>query len=363
MTTAHASFLELYQTYPDVNLALFNALFEGGAAPAPAVRLSQFLSSSDDTAKVLVYLGGAIADPRVMFVHGVFKFAPSLAGASQWDDQVFGLHDDVAGNYRSVTPLAIPNGSFHLAGVVHVPTLTAMDAAWTATLAADPNAVGLGPYTAADADTEPVDTRFVSGIPNQYVELVMTNQGCSPRVFWELVIGQIQADGQEGDCSALVSWARVACSFSATNTNALLGRAPQPFVPDMTFRQRLAAKLDRDVPIPTIAGSNAFPDAATQAITNLCTLQAAKVGKKTVKETKKGLYEVLCKFLSTSDEAEFPLFGLNWLRRRRAIASLCFMASLLQLLRLVTENGRSLPRPWWRLSRRAPTRRAMRTTC
>jgi hypothetical protein len=76
----------------------------------------------------------------------------------------------------------------------------------------------------------------------------------------------------------------------------------------MLFRQRLMTKLDRDVPVPTVAGATAFPDAATQAITNLCTLQAAKVGKKTIKETKKGLFEVLCKFLSTSDEADFPPF-------------------------------------------------------
>jgi hypothetical protein len=303
-----ASYLELYRTYPALNLPLFNAIFEGGAAPAPAIRQNQFLSSSDDTANVLVYLGGSIAAPRVMFAHGVFKFAPSLTGPSQWDDRVFGLHDDLAVNYRSVTPLAFPHGIFNRTGGVRVPTLVAMDAAWTAALAADPDAVGLGPYTAADADAESVNTRFVSGIPNQYVELVMTHQGCTPHEFWETVIGQIRVDGHEGDCSALVNWARVACSFSVANSSVLLGHGPQPFVPDMLFRQRLMTKLDRDVPAPTVAGANAFPDAATQALTNLCTLQAAKVGKKTIKETKKGLFEVLCKFLSTSDEADFPPF-------------------------------------------------------
>ena len=303
-----ATYLDLYRTFPAVNLALFKAIFEGGAAPAPAVRLNQFLSSSDDTAKVLVYLGGTIAAPRVMFVHGVFKFAPSLTGPSQWDDQVFGLHDDLAVNYRSVTPLTFPNGVLNRTRGTHVPTLAAMDAAWTAALAADPDAVGLGPYTAADADAEAVNTRFVSGIPNQYVELVMSNQGCTPHTFWELVVGQIRADGNEGACSALVNWARVACSFSVANSSVLLGHGPQPFVPDMLFRQRLMTKLDRDVPVPTVWGSNAFPDATTQAITNLCTLQAAKVGKKTIKETKKGLFEVLCKFLSTNDEADFPPF-------------------------------------------------------
>ena len=105
-----------------------------------------------------------------------------------------------------------------------------------------------------------------------------------------------------------MNWARVACTFSAANANILLGHAPQPFVPDLLFRQRLMAKLDREVPIAASVGTNAFPDAATQALTNLCTLQAAKVGKKTIKETKKGLFEVLCKFLGTSDEADFPPF-------------------------------------------------------
>ena len=106
--------------------------------------------------------------------------------------------------------------------------MAALDAAWTAALAADPDAVGLGPYTAADADAEAVNTRFVSGIPNQYVELVMSNQGCTPHTFWELVVGQIRADGNEGACSALVNWARVACSFSVANSSVLLGHGPQP---------------------------------------------------------------------------------------------------------------------------------------
>jgi hypothetical protein len=105
-----------------------------------------------------------------------------------------------------------------------------------------------------------------------------------------------------------VNWARVACTFSAANANVLHGHAPLPFVPDLPFRQRLIAKLDRDLPIAAVGGATAFPDTATQAITNLCTLQAAKVGKKTIKETKKGLSEVLCKFLETNDEVFFPAF-------------------------------------------------------
>jgi hypothetical protein len=93
------TYLEVYRTYPAVNLGLFNVIFEGGANPSPAVRLNHFVSSSDDTAKMLVYLGGTVAAPRVRSVHGLFKFAPSLAGPSQWDDQVFGLHDEYGGRH------------------------------------------------------------------------------------------------------------------------------------------------------------------------------------------------------------------------------------------------------------------------
>jgi hypothetical protein len=309
MAAVHATtYRELYLTYPAVNLALFNAIFEGGTVPAPAVRLNQFLSSSDDTAKVLVYLGGTVPAPRVLSVHGLFKFAPSLAGASQWDDNVFGLHDDVSGGHRAVTPLALPNGVLNRTAGVHVPVLANLDAAWAAALAADATSTSLGPYVAGDPNTESVTTRFVTGVPNQYVELVLSNQDCSPRTFWTVVIGQIITDGNGAACSALVNWARVACTLSAANVNVLHGHAPQPFLPDLPFRQRIMAKLDRDLPVAVVGGATAFPDAATQAITNLCTLQAAKVGKKTVKEYKKGLYEVLCKFMGSADEADFPPF-------------------------------------------------------
>jgi hypothetical protein len=140
----------------------------------------------------------------------------------------------------------------------------------------------------------------------------MNNQNCPPHTFWNVVVGQILADGNGVACSALVNWTRVACTFSAANASVLLGHTPQPFVPDLPFRQRLMAKLDRDVPIVTGGVTNTFPDAATQAITNLCTLQAAKVGKKTIKESKKGLFDVLCKFLGTSDEADFPPFWVEF---------------------------------------------------
>ena len=258
------TYLEAYRAYPAANLALFNTIFEGGAAPSPALRLNQFLSSSDDTAKVLVYLGGTPASPQVMFVHGVFKFAPSMAGPTQWDDQVFGLHDDITGGNRSVTPLVLPNGILNRTGGTHVPTTAMMGAAWTAALATDAAAVGLGPYAGGDANTEAVNTRFVTGIPNQYVELVMNHQGRTPHSFWNEVVDQVLADGNEVPCSALVNWARVACSFSAANANVLLGHAPQPFVPDLAFRQRLNAKLERDVPVA--AGGGAPTRSRTQPL-------------------------------------------------------------------------------------------------
>jgi hypothetical protein len=68
-------------TQPRILPCSMQSLREGPLAPA--ARLSQFLFSSDDTAKVLVYLGGTPAAPRVMHVHCVFKYAPSMAGPSQ----------------------------------------------------------------------------------------------------------------------------------------------------------------------------------------------------------------------------------------------------------------------------------------
>jgi hypothetical protein len=216
-----------------------------------------------------------------------------------------------------------------------------MDAAWTAALAADANAASLGPYVAGDADTESVNNRFVAGVPNQYVELVMNHQDSTPHTFWDVVISQVHADGNGATCSATVNWARVACTLSAANTNVLHGHAPQPFVPDVFFRQRLMAKIDRDIPVMTVTNASTFPDVATQAITNLCALHASKVGKKTIKESKKGLFEVLCKFMETNNEKDFPLFGPSLQKLLRGIASPSSMASWSTPPKSGTRNGRN----------------------
>jgi hypothetical protein len=56
-----SSFVELYKSFNPVNLVTIFEMFNNNTTPAPAARFSRFLSTSNDTAKVLVYVTGTVS--------------------------------------------------------------------------------------------------------------------------------------------------------------------------------------------------------------------------------------------------------------------------------------------------------------
>jgi hypothetical protein len=249
MLNVLSTFLELYKSYGPVDLTQFFEMFDSATVPAPAARLLRFLSTSDDTAKVLVYVSGTADAPRVGVLHGLFRFLPSMTGQTPWDGQIYALHDDIVDDSRAVTPLSTPGAIFNKATAVHVPTLGTMTAVWAAHNTATPNVSCLDTIAAGDPQTESVTTRYYMGVPNQYVALVMANVSRTPSQFWHEVCEVIIADGVAAECAPLLDWGRVASTYATAGVNTLHGHQPTAVLPDATFRKRLTAKVDKELPV------------------------------------------------------------------------------------------------------------------
>ena len=84
-----------------------------------------------------------------------------------------------------------------------------MDAQFTAAAGAD----CLGPYAAADADMEDVQTRAMFLVPLPYTKFVMQRQSFTPRQLWSDLVSLIIANGRAADCGLFLNWAHVACTY------------------------------------------------------------------------------------------------------------------------------------------------------
>jgi hypothetical protein len=153
MLNVLSSFAELYKSFGPVNLTVFFEMFDNLTTPAPAARFTRYLSTSDDTAKVLVYEMGTVDSPRVGVMHGLFKFLPSMTGPSLWDGHIYAIEDDIVDSSRAVTTLSIPGAIFNKTVAIVVPVVGSMDAMWAAHNTATPDVACLAPMVAA-ADTE-----------------------------------------------------------------------------------------------------------------------------------------------------------------------------------------------------------------
>jgi hypothetical protein len=315
MQNVLSTFVELYKSFGPVNLGPFFEMFDSATVPAPAARFLRFLTTSDDTAKVLVYVTGTVDAPRVGVVHGLFRFLPSMTGPTPWDGQVYALHDDIVDASRAVTPLVIPGAIFNKTATVHVPTVATMGPVWAAHVAATPDVACLEDITAGDPNTEPITTRNYMGVPNQYVELVMSKPSRTPSEFWHEVCERIIADGEAVDCVPLIDWGRVVSTYATPNVNLLHGHQPTPVLPDAAFRKRLTAKVDKELPVVSVApvqAAAAFPADASQAITNLCALQAASLKPKTLKVAMTYLFNVVARFIGSTDSSKLPPYWVQY---------------------------------------------------
>jgi hypothetical protein len=237
MQNVLSTFVELYKSFGPVNLGTFFEMFDSATVPAPAAHFLQFLSTSDNTAKVLVYVTGTVDAPRVGVLHGLFQFLPSMTGPTPWDGQVFALHDNIVDASRAVTPLSIPGAILNKTTAVHVPTIATMGAVWAAHIGATPDVSCLEDITAGDPNTEPVTTRNYMGVPNQYAELVMSKPSRTPAEFWQEVCKRIIANGVAANCAPLIDRGQVASTYATADANILHGHQPTPVLPDAAFRK------------------------------------------------------------------------------------------------------------------------------
>ena len=102
-----------------------------------------------------------------------------------------------------------PDNAFTRTVQVRVPTVAAMEAQFIAAMGAD----CVGPYAAGDANTEELQTWLMFPVPPLYAEFVMQWQTFMPRQLWSDLVLLVIADGHAADCSLLINWAHVACTY------------------------------------------------------------------------------------------------------------------------------------------------------
>ena len=120
--------------------------------------------------------------------------------ATPWDDQMFAQKGELFHNQAQTVQWL--NSYFHqVGGQLRVGTSALIDTA----LAGDPNAENLGPYVAADADTECIRYRRTCYVPPAYVPLFLAGP-LTPREAWTIVKGQIDTDNNAAQCKPLVDY-------------------------------------------------------------------------------------------------------------------------------------------------------------
>ena len=92
---------------------------------------------------------------------------------------------------------------------MRVPTITMMDVQFTAAAGAD----CLGPYAAANANMEDVQTWAMFPVPPPCTKFVMQRQSFTPHQLWSDLVSLIITNGCVADCGLFLHWAHVACTY------------------------------------------------------------------------------------------------------------------------------------------------------
>ena len=98
-----------------------------------------------------------------------------------------------------------------------------------AALSLDPDADLLGPFTAADADVEPLHVRKTIYLPAPFVGLFL-ERDITPAEAWNRLHGAIVDAGQEVDFWPIVNWLWVALKKKVRDNNSPLA-LPRPTTP------------------------------------------------------------------------------------------------------------------------------------
>lgn len=314
------TFEERYSTLPDAlggNYTAFMAAFAANGNDTPAQLRDRLLGASDAVPKVMLCMP-TNDPPIVRVIHTPFKFSPTLGNPSQWDNQNFAYVSDI-GPGNQVSIVNWPNDTFRLSPNVRVPTAATMEDQWNTAAGAD----CVGPFTAADANTEDKQTRNVMVVPPAYVPLVMANPTMTPQQMWNMLYAQIVADNNEVACAPLLTWLQVASTYRPQAAGALNPEPPAvhglPLVPpiaDAILQERTWEKTTSILPsLRERTGT-----AAMAYTTTLMALQqefaaqrrdqaaraAAASAPKTVGDKYPQLVPLLCRVCEVATEAQLP---------------------------------------------------------
>ena len=238
-TPPATNYTQLYGGMDDIHqgdYAAFYAPFSAGAADNNAQIRDTFFAASRDYPKIILAVTGTPA--RIVALHRPSRVASPLGVVSPWNNQRFCFKGDISsrGGYPSLVNW--PADAFARTVNVRVKTAAAM----TPLLAADPALVSLGPFDAAEPETEEIQTRMCMPAPAQYSHLVL-NRVHTPRSFYDQVISQIEADGNLVACRELANWSRVA--FHLHDAGGALGNVVPTHSGALTAPVADAELLDR----------------------------------------------------------------------------------------------------------------------
>ena len=181
MNPANATrYSKLYRDLPDVlqgTYAGYLAPFGPKSQDANAELRDQVIKASGHVPKVYAILQ---LEPmlQINLIHRPTRFAPSFAGDTQWDGEIFAFLGDVgAGNQLTVVEFPAANpGAFGRSAYVTVPTTANMTALWAAAAGADM----LGLNAANAVDMEFICARYAVPTLQPYVEYCLVRGASHP---------------------------------------------------------------------------------------------------------------------------------------------------------------------------------------
>lgn len=188
-------------------------------ANTPAAVRDTMLSTSDEVAKVYVYLSVPLGGgtPVVQTVYRPRQYSGLPGQPTPWDGQIFAFATDLQpGN--QITSVMFPADAFHLAPQVYAPDLASV----VQFLTAAPDVVLLGPFAAGDANTIVTRSRFFAPVPHEYVPLLL-GATLTPREAFVRLFTPATADNRLAALEPLLDWLR--CAIVAS-PHAVLGQQP-----------------------------------------------------------------------------------------------------------------------------------------
>lgn len=216
------TFAELFASLPDAYGGAYQAFFHD-MNPDPALTgaevrvLITHMFPTDTVPSVWLYQDRLTGQIQTVVIPHTIQ---GVNGPhNPWVGRTIAFASDIL--YGQIASIAFPDALCDRADPVRVPTIENMQAE----LAANGQAVFLGPYADNDPDTEEVITRRTVPVPHVYVPLVLF-RSLTPREAWLQLGEAIVMDQRQADCAPLLNFLRAATVFSPLPQAAVAPAGP-----------------------------------------------------------------------------------------------------------------------------------------